>query len=172
MKGARGAESSTILLLVAGVLFIAGGVFSVVAYAKGASDIMIWVAVGCFALAALCLTFGILRLVKVNKCKALIEDPNAYTTEAKFIKSVMVSYSTRSVGVGNIDVPTSINVYKKVVYEYADENGNYQKVKSVFKYFPKQVDFLKEKGTFKIKCKGKLSAIMEEMPDDNSRFNI
>ena len=74
--------------------------------------------------------------------------------------------------VGKINVPTSLNVYKKIIYTYTDENKIQQTCKSVLSYTSNQVQHLQNKGTFKIKCKGNLSAIIEELPAQNKNFNI
>ena len=107
-----------------------------------------------------------------KKYKALIQDPHAYTTNAQFIKATVSGYTRRSVGVGNVDITTSMNVYKKVHYSYVDEAGVTQTVKSVWSFTPNQVEYLKDKRFFKIKCKGNFSAIVEEVPEQNKHFNV
>ena len=172
MKYSKKAGKDNIILLIVGIIFAIAGISFLIALATGASINCLWFGLGFFAAGALLSAFAISQIVLVNKCKKLYNDPNAFVADAKFVKSVLVGYSTRSVGVAGIDVPTSINVYKKIVYEYTDETGTQQKVKSPLKYVPAQAKFLEEKGTFKIKCKGKLSVIIEDLPDEKARYNV
>ena len=94
--------------------------------------------------------FGILRALSIKKYKALYNDPNAHVTNAKFVKAKMSSYSSKSVGVGPVNVPTSINVYKKIIYTYTDETGVEHTATSTMSYTPNQVKHLEGWGTFKI----------------------
>ena len=159
------------IIIIGSVITILGSVFGVLGISK--SKVVFGIVGLLFLVVGLAvLAFGILKFIKLKKYKELYNDPNAYVTEAKFIKAKMSGYSTKSVGVGSIDIPTSINVYKKIIYSYVDETGVEQTVKSVLTYTPNQVEHLQKMGTFKVKCKGKQSAIMEEVPNENKHYNV
>ena len=112
--------------------------------------------------------YGTIRLFKLNKAKKLKNDPDAYVTDATFVKANFSSYSSLSFWI----IPISINAHKKITYEYVDETGVKHVAKSTLSYFPKQVEYLREKGAFKIKCKGKDSVIIEELPESKSLYNL
>ena len=116
--------------------------------------------------------YGTLRLVKLNTAKKIKNDPNAHVTDATFVKANLSSFSSASVGNGLFAIPVSINAYKKITYEYVDETGEKHVTKSNVSYFPKQIEYLQQKGTFKIKCQGKESVIIEEIPESKSLYNL
>ena len=106
------------------------------------------------------------KVIKYNKLK---KDPNAHFTTATF-KDVIYK-STSSVSVNRM--VTSENEYFTVVYDYTDETGfRHENVESVVWFVPKQVEYLKAKGSFSIRCKGGLSAIVEELPEANEDYNV
>ena len=116
--------------------------------------------------------YSIINLIKVNKCLKLMKNPLAYETTATFIKIKDAGSTTTSVGVNGVEVPTSINVYKKVVYEYTDQLGTNHTVTSTLKYVRIQAEHLQKLGKFKIKCNGALSVITEELPQPKSNYNF
>ena len=172
MKKNGDANNNPIVMIVLGAIFSVAGIVCLIMLAKEFNPLFALVG----AVLAVCgvafLVFGILRGKTLKAYKNLLNDPNALVTDAQFIKATVSSYKSRSIGVGGIDVPTSINIYKKITYSYVDEKGVKQTVKSVLSYTPNQADFLQNKGTFKIKCKGDFSAIIEELPEQNKRFNV
>lgn len=172
MKNNGDANNNPVAMIVLGALFTIGGIVCLIMLTSAFNPLLALVGVILPICGLIFLVFGILRAKTLKKYKELYNDPNAYVTDAKFIKATVSSYKSRSVEVGGIDVPTSINIYKKITYSYVDENGVAQTVKSAWSYTPNQADFLQNKGTFKIKCKGSLSAIIEEVPEQNKRFNV
>lgn len=172
MNKSSDANNKPALILFLGILFLlGGGACAVFGFLKSINVLGI-AGLVLLAVGALVFVFGIIRAIKIKKYKALYNDPNARVTDAKFVKAKMSSYSTKSIGVGMIDVPTSINVYKKIIYTYTDENGVEHTVTSLMSYTPNQVRHLESLGTFKIKCAGKDSAIIEDIPDENKHFNL
>ena len=131
-----------IIVLVVGLVFVAAGIWLVI--------------------------FGALRLKKIKAYKSVLENPNAFVTTATFVSARVSSYS--SVRVGHI--PVKANVYKKITYDYQDEMGITHRVKSTLSYVPNQIAYLREKGTFAIKCKGNVSVIIEELPKMNDMYNL
>lgn len=130
---------------------------------------LILVAFAIFAVVGLyLLVYGIIRAVKIGTVKRLINNPYAFVTDATFVKANISSYSSTHIN----HIPTSANVHMKITYEYVDEMGEKHVVKSISSYYPKQVEYLRQKGTFKIKCDGKYSDIIEKLPEANSRYNI
>ena len=172
MKKNGDANNNPALIIALGLLFAIGGIGCLALLTKGYSVVLLSVGVILTPIGILLFVFGILRAKKLKEYKNLLNDPNAHATDAKFIKAKMSSYTTKSVGVNGINVPTSVNVYNKIYYSYTDENGVAQTVKSTLSYTRNQVEYLQNKGEFKIKCKGNVSAIIEELPEQNKNFNI
>lgn len=112
--------------------------------------------------------FGILRTIQISRVNNLIYDASSIETTATFVSSKVSSYTSTSIN----GVPTSMNVYRKIIYTYIDEGGISHTVKSTFSYFNNQVEYLKNMGTFRIKCRGKVSVIIEPIPDTNSNYNL
>ena len=170
----RNINDKPIALLFIGLLFTLPGIALIISYFLVEKfPVLVVVVGGVFAAVGLfILIFSIFRLKAMKKYKELLNDPNAYVTDAKFIRSKFSSMQGSGVSVGLVTAPISGDIYMKVVYSYTDENGQYHEVKSINSFVPKQARFLQEKGTFKIKCKGAVSAIIEEVPDINGLFNI
>ena len=118
MKKSSDANNTPGLILFLGVLFILGGGAACVFGFLKSIKVLGIVGLVLFAVGVLVFVFGILRALSIKKYKALYNDPNAHVTNAKFVKAKMSSYSSKSVGVGPVSVPTSINVYKKIIYTY------------------------------------------------------
>lgn len=172
MKKSSDVNNSPVAILVIGTIFtVGGGLLGAFGFLKSKALIGV-LGLGLLAIGLIILAYGILKATKLKKYKALYNDPNAHLTDAKFIKAKLSSYSSKSVGVGNLDIPTSINVYKKIIYSYVDETGVEHTVKSLLSYTPNQVEYLQNLGTFKVKCSGNLSAVVEEVPNENKHFNI
>ncbi|MBQ8615368.1 MAG: hypothetical protein IJ415_02260 [Clostridia bacterium] len=172
MKKNGDANNNPVLVIVLGLIFAIGGIACLAMLTKGFSGMLLTIGLILTPIGILFIVYGIMRAKKVKAYKTLLNNPNAHITEARFVKATMSSYTSKSFGVGGISVPTSVNVYKKIHYSYTDENGMAQTGKSVLSYTPNQVEYLQNKGMFKIKCKGKLSAIVEEIPAQNANFNI
>ena len=103
------------------------------------------------------IVYGSLKLKTFNKIKELLKDETAYITEATYIKATVASTNSMV-----LFSPSAAERYRKVVYKYTDESGVNHTATSYITYNDKQVDYLKNKGVFKIKCKGELSVIIEE----------
>ena len=172
MKKNGDANNNPVLIIVLGLLFLVGGVVSLIILCKGFNGLLLTVGLILTPVGILFIVFGIMRAKKLKAYKELLNNPNAHITDARFLKATFASYTSKSFGVGGISVPTSVNVYKKITYSYTDDNGMVQTGKSVLSYTPNQVEYLQNKGMFKIKCKGKVSAIIEEIPAQNKNFNI
>lgn len=172
MKKNGDANNNPTLIIVLAVIFILGGLGSCVAVIGNFQAFLLVLGLILLAVGILFMVYGIKRKKTLKAYSELLNDPNAFMTTATFVKAKFASYSSTSVGVGGISLPTSVNVYKKIVYTYVDETGTTQNATSSLSYTPNQVDYLKEKGTFKIKCKGKVSVIIEEIPTQNKNFNL
>lgn len=172
MKKNGDANNNPVLIIVLSIIFMFGGVASLLLTIKDFSGWLLAIGLILTPVGILLLVFGILRAKMMKKYKELLNDPKAYITDARFVKATFAGYSSKSAGAGRISVVTSVNIYKKIRYSYTDENGMVQTGKSVLSYTPNQVKYLSNKGIFKIKCKGNISAIIEEIPVQNKDFNI
>lgn len=154
-------------------LFLALAIGSLVLFFTKEKNVIFLIIAGVFALVGLIiLPIAIVRGIQLKKYKALISDNSAYVTKARFVGSRISNYSSQSIGVGKLNVPVAANVYRKIIYTYYDENGVQHTVKSKLSYFKNQVEYLKNMEEFAIKCKGKLSAIIEPVPENNKDFNF
>lgn len=172
MKKNGDANNNPKLIIVLGLIFAIGGIGCLLILSRGFSGLLLAVGLLLVSFGSLLFVFGILRAKKIKAYKNLLNNPNAFMTEAKFIKATFAGFSSESAGVGRLQVTTSVNVYKKITYSYIDENQVEQTGKSILSYTPNQVEYLQQKGSFKIKCKGNLSCIIEELPAQNKNFNI
>lgn len=112
----------------------------------------------------------IMGMIKNARYKMLKRDPNAYTTTAIFKDAKYKSTSRVIVNDRYIEAETD---YYTVVYDYTDETGfRHENAESDAYLVPKQLEYLKAKGSFQIKCKGPLSVIVDELPLPNEDFNI
>ena len=173
MKKNGDANNNPTLMFIISIIFIAGGIGAIVANLIGATETLFLI-VGIVLLLAGCAIFvyAILRTRVLKAYKKLLEDEFALVTDATFIGSKLSGYTSKSVGVNGFNVPTRVNVYKKIIYEYTDEFGIKRTVKSTLSYVSKQIEYLQQKHTFKIKCRGPISAIIEEVPEIDSRYNL
>lgn len=163
------------LMFLFAVIFIGGGLagFITILNSKSKDRVMFLVITSILiVLGCVIFVYAILRTIKLKRAKTMLNDSSVFVTDATFVKAKFSSFSSSSVGIGNVTVPTHINVYKKVFYQYIDENGVTRTGKSTKSYVPSQVEYLKNLHTFKIKCKGSKSEIIEEIPEINSRINI
>lgn len=172
MKKNGDANNNPVLIIVLSVLFTIGGVACLASLVNSFDGMLLTIGLILTIVGILLLVFGILRAKKIKAYKVLLNNPNAFITEAKFVKAKFASYTTKSVGAGNINIPTTVNMYKKIIYSYTDEKGMAQTGKSTLSYTPNQVEYLERKGMFRIKCQGNLSCIIEEIPAQNKNFNI
>ncbi len=163
-----------LILLIAAVFLICGigGLVLGLRYTIENRRLMLIITILFAAIGVYLFIFGLMRLFTLSAHKKLSDDPNAYQTDATFVSSKFLSYNVNSVGALNVEVPVSANVYKQIVYSYTDEHGNQHTAKSVLSYSLNQVKYLQQKGTFKIKCKGKASVIIEEFPSEEQIFNL
>ena len=166
-------NNNPFLVFMIGILF--AGIGGVVIWLNIAKKMMIPVLlIG--GLMAFCGTvfiiFAIKRSFEIGAYKRVLKDVHAHVTEAKFLSAKTTGATSTRVG-GNMARHTvSKSVFKTVYYSYFDENGHFHEVKSALSYVPKQVNYLQQKGTFKIKCRGKVSVIIEELPKTNEKFNL
>ena len=152
-----------------GSIFVYVGLTQEVASEPGVDGKLMFVIMGS-AFAAIGILFVILALINfkgIREYKKLLADPSMYQTKATYIKKRIYGSSTTSV-----DVSDSADVFYKVYYSYRDEVGVEHTVQSVMSYTKEQAEHLKSIKTFTIRCKGKRSAIIEEMPQARDLFNI
>ncbi len=160
------------LYAISGILFALALVFVVLFFTNDKNMAFLIVA-GLFALVGfIFLPIAIVKWKQMKRYKELIKDESAYITKARFVRSKITNYQSRSAGVGKINIPISADVYRKIIYTYYDENGVQHTVKSQLSYFKNQVEYLKNKEEFMIKCRGKVSAIIEPVPENNKDFNF
>ena len=169
----KDANNNPVFIVAIGVLFLVAGI---AVAALGASET--WVLVVGILLAvcgAIFVPYGIYRGILIKKVNSLKNDPEAFKTEATFVKAVFSGATSKSTSIrtGNVNVPTSykLMIFKKIVYTYKDQNGMTYKAKSAFSFAPNQAKFLEEKKTFAILCKGKVSLIVEEVPEAELTIN-
>lgn len=162
------------IILILGSVFTIFGIIAIILFCLQNPVPWLGVAISVILLllGPILLAVGIMRSKVLKDMTKLLHDPNAHVTTAKFISAKVSSYTSSSFGVGGISVPTSMNVYRKVIYSYNDENGVSHTATSQLSYFNNQIEYLKEKQNFSIKCKGKLSVITEKLPENNERFNL
>lgn len=104
----------------------------------------------------------IYRTILISLHNRLLFNPDAFETTATFIAVKNNGYTA---------VNGHVTYFETVIYDYEDENGVHRVVKSILSLLPEQADYLKEKGTFKIRCKGKISAIIEDIPGRDIYYN-
>ncbi len=173
MKKNGDANNNPIFMFIIAVVFIGGGLLAMIVKTEEAKPVWLTI-VGVVLLVAGVAIFAwaIYRAIVISKYNKLLKDTTAYMTEATFAGSKFAGGSMTSVGAGGIAVPVKASVYKKVKYTYKDETGAMHTATSINSFTPNQVSFLEQKGTFKIKCKGSVSAIVEEVPNMNAMYNI
>ncbi len=163
------------LILVFAAIFLIGGIAGLIAAIGSKSEdktLFLVITILLIVIGVVFVVYGSIRAKKITDRKKLLNDPNAFVTEATFIGAKMSSYSSSMTTVAGIPVSGHMSVYKKVIYEYVDENGVKRTAKSNLSYFPKQIEYLKNLNKFKIKCKGNISEIIEEVPEVNSKINL
>lgn len=172
MKKNGDINNNPIMLIFLSLIFLATGIVCLVMLTTDFNGILLLI--GCLftPVGLVLLVNGFYRAVKLSQYKKLLNDPNAYETQAKFITSKVSSYKSQTVSTSGATLPTSVSIYKKIIYSYTDENGDEQTVKSLLSYTINQIEYLQGKEVFKVKCKGKLSAITEQLPDPKKDFSI
>ena len=148
---------------VLGSIFVYVGLTQEVESEPGVDGELMFVIMGS-AFAAVGILFVILALINfkgIREYKKLLADPSMYQTKATYIKKRIYGSST-----------TSGDVFYRVYYSYRDEIGVEHTVQSVMSYTKEQAEHLESIRTFTIRCKGKLSAIIEEIPQARDLFNI
>ena len=177
----KDANNNPVLMGVLGVLF--GGFGGLAVYlgatqkmvaedGTDSSKILLLIGAVLLAVGVLLVVFAFVRGKAIKEYKALLNDESAYQTKATFIRKKLSSTTSSSVGVGRVNIPTSVHVFYKVFYSYKDETGAEYTVKSTMSYTREQAEHLESLQTFAIKCKGKVSAIVEELPQTKDLFNI
>ena len=160
-------------LYLTSILFGVVGVVGFVMYFTREKEIFFLILGGLFLLIALCvLPYAIVRTKAIKIYKEILHDESAFITTGTFVKSKFSSYQRSSTRVGKLDVTLNTNIYRKIVYTYVDEKGVKHTVKSKISYLKNQVEYLKNKGVFAIKCRGKDSVIIEPVPENNKSFNF
>ena len=104
----------------------------------------------------------IYRTILISLHNKLLFNPDSFTTTARFISTIESSHTA---------VNDRVTIFETVTYEYDDENGVHREVKSILSLLPEQAEYLKQKQTFKIRCKGKISAIIEDIPGRDIYYN-
>ena len=171
----KDANNNPILIGILGAVLVAfGGVafFAGIASKDDSATMLMLIGALFLAIGAIMFVFAFIRGKAIKAYKDLLNNPSAYQTKATYIKKRLCSTNSTSVGVGRVDIPTSIHVFYKVYYSYTDEFGMNHDVKSTMSYTREQAEHLESLGTFAIKCKGEISAIVEELPSTKNLFNI
>jgi hypothetical protein len=177
----KDANNNPVLIAVLGVLFAGFGGLAVYLGATqkmvsedgtDSSKMLLLIGAVLAAVGVLFIVLSIIRGKAIKAYKALLADDGAYQTKATFLRKKLSSTTSSSVGVGRVNVPTSVHVFYKVFYSYKDETGVEHTVKSTMSYTREQAEHLESLQTFAIRCRGNVSAIVEEMPQTNSMFNI
>ena len=162
------ANNNPLLVMILGIVFLLGGggltAFAILQnkYAFLGAAIP-FILIGIFFI-----VFSILRSKIMKKAKLLEADGNAFIAKAKFVKATFSGYTAKQSSIGGVPISGDLKVYKKIHYTYVDQNGVAQKGKSIFSYTDNQVRYLKSLGEFDIKCDGKFSVIIQEIPDTQS----
>lgn len=102
------------------------------------------------------------RIILIYLHNRLLFNPDSFETTATYSSSKISGYTS---------VNGNAAVFETMTYEYTDEKGVIRVVKSIMSLTPEQVDYLKQKETFKIRCKGKISAIIEDIPGRDIYYN-
>ncbi len=159
-------------ILVISVILLLGGSFSlVITFVKEFNLLVLMV--GCvLAVCGACLVvFGIVRIFQISAYKKVMDNVHAHVTNARFESANFSSYSASSYGRYRRRKLAHLSVYSKIKYSYFDENGVFRKVNSTLSYSHNQVEYLQQKGNFKIKCNGKTSVIIEPIPEHQDIYN-
>ena len=157
------------LIIILGIIFfVLGSVFSVLSIVKTTEAWAIIVALAILIIGVVIIVYGVLRCKAVKALKVLSDDNSAYITNANFIKAKFASYSLKTNSINGIPFKANARIFKKVIYSYTDQNGEFQTVKSAISYASNQVEYLQNLKSFKIKCDGKRSIIIEDIPDAES----
>lgn len=159
------------LFLFTAFMMMVGFVFIVMAILFDSNLICFIVAGTFFVISFILLGIAIYRQNVMKKYNALLRDDSAMITMAEFKGAKFSNYSSRTITIGNKTITTGFTVFRKIIYSYVDEAGVQHTVKSKISYFKNQVEYLRQKGMFAIKCKGRESAIIEPVPENNKNFN-
>ena len=99
--------------------------------------------------------YGMLRdYIYEQEREKLLGDPDAYETIGRYIPKKVKFTDVVHFGLS----------FEKIFFEYIDENGVHRIAKSVKGFAPEHAEYLKGVGQFKIRCKGKYTAIIEDLP--------
>ena len=154
-----------LIFLFASVFFWIGGLFFWIIIKTGNifyNLMPLAISVILTAVGALLYVIWIYRTILISLHNRLLFNPDAFETTATFIAVKNNGYTA---------VNSHVTYFETVIYDYEDENGVHRVVKSILSLLPEQADYLKQKGTFKIRCKGKISAIIEDIPGRDIYYN-
>lgn len=154
-------------------LFIAFGiVLTVMYFVYGQNLIFLIVAGVLYAVGLAILPYAIHRTKKMREYRSLLKDQTAFITTARFEDAKFSSLQRKTfVGIKH-NYTIGATVFRRIIYSYVDENGVPHKGKSQITYVKDQVEYLKQKGEFAIKCKGAKSVIIEPVPENTKNYSM
>ena len=131
------------------------------------SELLMFVLIGTvFAFIGLAMFPYAIRHAQADKIyKRLCSDPMSYTTDATYFEDTELNEMAQklsSLAPMVQDMPLS--------YRYKDEMGVQRIAQTSDTYTKKEHEYFKNKGTFKIRCQGKYSVIISDMPIDDCDF--
>ena len=97
--------------------------------------------------------------------KRLCSDPMAYTTDATYFEDTQLEEMAKK-----LSSLASMIQDTPLLYKYKDEMGVQRIAQTSDTYTKKEHEYFKNKGTFKIRCQGKYSVIISDMPIDDCDF--
>ena len=154
-----------LIFLVATIFFWIGGLFCWIIIDRGNilySLAPLAISAILTAVGGIFYVFWAYRTILIYLHNRLLFNPDSFETTATYSSSKVSGY-------------TSVNgnsaVFETMSYEYTDEKGIIRVVKSIMSLTPEQVDYLKQKQTFRIRCKGRISAIIEDIPGREIYYN-
>lgn len=153
--------------------FMAIGVVFTVMYFTADKNMIFLIVAGVFYLIGFAiLPYAIHRQKKMKEYRSILKDETAFITTARFVDSRFSSFQRKTfVGIKH-NYTIGFTVFRRIVYSYVDENGVEHTGKSQITYVKNQVEYLKDKGEFAIKCKGDKSVIIEPVPENTKNFNM
>ena len=154
-------------------LFMAVGVVFTIMYFTSNQNMIFLIVAGVFYVIGFAiLPYAIHRHKKMKEYRSLLKDETAFITTARFVDSKFSSIQRKTfIGIKN-SYTIGFTVFRRIVYSYIDENGVQRTGKSQITYVKNQVEYLRDKGEFAIKCKGDKSVIVEPVPENTKNFNL
>ena len=165
MKIGVNVHDHPVAFTVLSLILCVGGIFAIfyMFTPEGIFDFRVFlIAMVLITFGFLCLFMNFRRLVALAIHERLLYDLTAYETKAKLIHSSVTYTITNPEGI----------TFEAITYAYRDENGIYREVVSIKGIDYGSIQYLRQKEDgFKIRCKGKYSAIIEEIPGKIMYFN-